>query len=137
MPFEEEILKELKKISKIITLSNGNSLETEIAQYASTDDRKKIWVLIDGIRQADDIVKTSGMTQAPVYKFLKILEESGLIERQHGKSPQRLLNYVPADWIDLIQTDSKSSNKEGKQPEFTTQETTNQHQHDPEMKKDG
>ena len=131
MPYEEEILKELKKISKIITLSNGKMLEVEIAKYASTNDRKKIWVLIDGIRQADEIVKISGITQAPVYKFLKILEDSGLIERQRGKPPQRLLDYVPAEWIDLVQTDTKSAGSEvqttqvlSQQPNVTQSEAT-------------
>lgn len=122
MTNEEEILKELKKISKIITLSNGKVLEIEIAKYASTNDRKKIWVLIDGIRQADEIVKISGMTQAPVYKFLKILEDSGLIERQHGKPPQRLLDYVPAEWIDLVQTDTKSAEKEAQTTQALSQQ---------------
>lgn len=107
----DDVLTELKKISKILTLSNGKMLEIEIAKYASTNDRKKIWVLIDGVRQADDIVKTSGLTQAPVYKFLKILEDSGLIERQHGKPPQRLLDYVPAGWIELVQTETKPAEK--------------------------
>lgn len=123
MPYEEEILKELKKISKIITLSNGKVLENEIAKYASTNDRKKIWVLIDGIRQADEIVKISGITQAPVYKFLKILEDSSLIERQYGKPPQRLLDYVPAEWIDLVvQTDTKSTEKEDQTTQTLSQQ---------------
>lgn len=121
MTNEEEILKELRKISKIITLSNGKPLETEIAKYASTDDRKKIWVLIDGVRQADEIVKISGITQAPVYKFLKILEDSGLIERQRGKPPQRLLDYVPVGWVELVQIETKPSEKVQQQAEPTTQ----------------
>jgi len=124
MPYEEEILKELKKISKIITISNGPIIEKELSNYATSEDRKKIWVLIDGNRQADDIVKSSGLTQAPVYKFLKILEDSGLIERQRGKSPKRLLDYVPADWVELVQTDYKSSENILQQTETSTEDVT-------------
>ena len=120
MPYEEEILNELKKISKIITISNAPTIEKELSNYATSEDRKKIWVLIDGNRQADDIVKISGLTQAPVYKFLKILEDSGLIERQRGKPPKRLLDYVPADWVELVQTDFKSSENEQQQPETSS-----------------
>lgn len=110
----EEMLKELKKISKIMMLANGNALETEIAKYATTPDRKKIWILIDGNRQADEIVKVSGLTQAPVYRFLKILEDANLIERPRGQPPRKWLDYVPAEWIDLIQEDSQQSDLEQK-----------------------
>jgi len=110
----EEMLKELKKISKIMMLANGNALETEIAKYATTPDRKKIWILIDGNRQADEIVKVSGLTQAPVYRFLKILEDANLIERPRGQPPRKWLDYVPAEWIDLIQEDPQQSDLEQK-----------------------
>lgn len=126
MPTDEDILKELRKISKIITVSNGPAIEKELSKYVTSEDRKKTWVLIDGNRQADDIVKASGLTQAPVYKFLKILEDSGLIERQRGKSPKRLLDYVPAEWVELVQVETKPSEKEAQvetkqdQPEVGT-----------------
>lgn len=112
MANEEEILKELRKMSKILIMSNGVNLEKELAKYATNDDRKRIWVLIDGNRQADDIVKTTGLTKTPVYDFLKILGDSDLIERQRGKPPKRLLEYVPAGWVELIQIESKQSDKE-------------------------
>lgn len=114
MTSDEEILKELKKISKIMTLANGNALETEIAKYATTTDRKKIWILVDGNRHADEIVKVSGVSQAPVYKFLKILEDANLIERPRGQPPRKWLDYAPAEWIDLIQEDSQQSDREQK-----------------------
>lgn len=112
MPFDEEILKELKKISKIVTLANGQQLEAALATYATNEDRKKIWVLIDGKRQPDDIVKASGLKKSAVYGFLKILEDSELIERQHGRPPKRLLEYVPAKWVAMIQVEPDSAEKE-------------------------
>ncbi|MGI0086802.1 MAG: helix-turn-helix domain-containing protein [Nitrosotalea sp.] len=111
MANEEEILKELRKMSKILIMSNGANLERELGKYATNEDRKKIWVLIDGNRQADDIVKATGLTKTPVYNFLKILEDSDLIERQRGKPPKRLLDYVPAEWTNLVQTDIKQLEK--------------------------
>lgn len=131
MVHEEDILKELRKISKIITVSNGPIIEKELLKYATSEDRKKIWVLIDGNRQADDIVKTSGLTQAPVYKFLKILEDSGLIERQRGTPPKRLLDYVPAEWVELVQTETKPSEK-AQQPTEAAAQVVNQTQQESE-----
>ena len=122
MSNDEEVLKELKKISEIMMLSNGSILESEISKCATTTDRKKIWVVIDGNRQADEIVKASGVTQAPVYKFLKILENVNLIERQRGLPPKRLFDYVPAAWVDLVPENSQQSSPEQKMNlEYKTQ----------------
>ncbi len=124
MTNEEEILKELRKMSKILIMSNGTNLEKELAKYATNDDRKRIWVLIDGNRQADEILKATGLTKTPVYNFLKILEDSNLIERQHGKPPKRLLEFVPAEWADLIQTDIKQLEKDVQQQVALQSEVT-------------
>lgn len=117
MTADNEVLQELRKISKLITMSNGRSLEEELSKYATNNERKKIWVLIDGNKQTDEILKITGLTKTPVYNFLKILEDSGLVDRQHGKSPKRLLDYVPAKWAELIQSDTRPAKEESVQPE--------------------
>ena len=73
MTFDEDILKELKKISKIILLSNGEQLEIALTKYAINDDRKKIWALVDGKRQADEIVQISGLKKSAVYQLFEKL----------------------------------------------------------------
>src|SRR5690348_5369421 len=98
MSYEEEILKELRKLSKILILSNGGNLESQIEKYATTPERKKIWVLLDGKRQANDIAQVIGITKRGVDMFLKILEDASLIERPFNKPPIRIADYVPAGW---------------------------------------
>lgn len=123
MPYEEEILKELKKISKIMTLSNGDKLENEIEKYATSNDRKKIWVLLDGKRQSDDIAKITGKTRRAVDIFLKTLEDANLVERPYNKPPTRIMDYIPAKWIEMtMQTETKSEQTETP-VESLTQET--------------
>lgn len=119
---EGEILKELKKISKIMILSNGKLLETEIAKYASTNDRKKIWVLIDGKRQANDIAQVIGISKRGVDMFLKVLEDASLLERAFNKPPTRIVDYVPAEWVELAQIEPKSSEKVQQQAETSTED---------------
>lgn len=102
MSNDEEILKELKKISRIMTLTNGSSIEKELEKYATSEDRKKIWVLIDGTKQSDDIAKIIGKTKRAVDTFLQILEKVSLVERPHNKSPTRNMEYVPASWVTLL-----------------------------------
>jgi len=127
MPYEEEILKELRKISKIQILSNGDRIESQIGKYATTTERKKIWVLIDGKRQANEIAQVIGITKRGVDIFLKVLEDAGLIERSFNKPPTRIVDYIPAEWIELIPIETKPSEKVQQQTETHT-ENTNQTQ---------
>ena len=41
---KNEILEELKKLTKIVTVANGSVITKEIEKIATTDNRKKIWV---------------------------------------------------------------------------------------------
>lgn len=114
MTNDEEILKELKKISRIVTLANGSIIEKELSKYATTDERKAIWSLMDG-KTTEDIAKIIHKTKAAVDIFLKILERVELIdERKYGIPPVRKLDYIPSGWITLIPNQSdeaKSSNE--------------------------
>jgi len=102
MTDRDPVLEELKRISKILTLAHGESLEKELSKIATTDERKKIWVLIDGVKLSKDIAKDVGVTVRSVNGFLSICEKAGLIENPWGKPPKREIDYVPAKWIELI-----------------------------------
>ena len=112
-------LKELKKISKLLTISNGDKIEKELEKYATTDERKIIWTMIDGKNQTEDIAKLIKKTKRALDTFLNILEKAELIEeRQYGVPPVKILDYVPADWITLLQKSVNSSdNKDSKKSE--------------------
>ena len=111
----DEILAELRKLTKLVTISNGKSIESELQQYATNDGRRKIWVLVDGKNQVDDIVKLSGLKQRTVYEFLKILEDAKLVEKSFGKPPIRLLDYVPPKWVELLQITASPVQNESQQ----------------------
>jgi hypothetical protein len=98
----DEVLRELKRITKILTLSNSDKLRTEIERFATSDDRKKMWVLIDGNRQSNDIASAVNFTKRGVDKYLFALEQAGLIDRSFSKPPRRTIDYVPAEWIELL-----------------------------------
>lgn len=112
-------LEELKKISKILTIANGSSLEKELEKYATTEDRKKIWVLIDGKNQTKEIMKRTGLYRRTIEKFLDQLETVDLIdERKYGIPPRRKLDYIPPTWSSLIPSniqENKSDTTESKQ----------------------
>lgn len=131
MSINDEILKELKKVSKILIISNGKNLEEELSKYATSEDRKKIWVLINGKNQSNEIALTIGITKRAVDIFLKILEDASLIERPYNKPPIRILDYVPAEWASMVQTEIISSE------EITHVETTTVPQNEKEEAPNG
>lgn len=113
MTTDEDALKELRKISKIITISNGSALETELAKYVTSSERKIIWALLDGKNHPEDIAKIINKTKSAVDIFLRILEKAELIEeRKYGVPPVRMLDYIPSDWIQLLPKTTDKSESE-------------------------
>lgn len=98
----EPTLRELRKISRILILTNAASVEKELSKIATTNDRKKMWVLMDGKRMPADIAKESGVTAAAVSYFLNAGIAAELIEYNRGEPPRRILDYVPPAWIELV-----------------------------------
>jgi DNA-binding MarR family transcriptional regulator len=98
-------LAELKKISRILALVNAKAIETELLKYATTKDRKKVWVLINGQRGSREIAELIGITKRGVNKILKVFETATLIENLKKQPPKRLLDYVPPSWIKLVKVE--------------------------------
>src|SRR5438552_18820047 len=100
---EQDVLRELQKISKILTVSNSAAIEKELLEIASTNERKKMWIYTNGQvvpRQIADAVKVTPMT---VSLFLNAGIALNLIEYQRGKPPRRVLDYVPPEWLTLVE----------------------------------
>jgi hypothetical protein len=108
----EASLKELKKISKILLLANAAVVEAELSKIATTNDRKKMWALMDGIRMPADIAQEAKVTAMTVSYFVNAGKAAELIEYKKGEPPKRILDYVPPSWIDLVKTVVMEETKE-------------------------
>ena len=111
MTDEGEVLRELRKLSKILLLSNASTVEKELEKVATTKERKKMWVLIDGQRMPKDIAGLIGTTAMSLSRFLNAALAANLIEYKHGEPPQRLLDYVPPAWIESTSLDGEETAK--------------------------
>jgi len=98
----EATLRELKKISRIMILANAASVEKELSKIATTNERKKMWVLMDGKKMPKDLAKETGVTVMAVSNFLAAGVATELIEYNRGEPPRRILDYVPPSWIELV-----------------------------------
>jgi predicted transcriptional regulator len=101
MTVDEEILSELRKISKILVFSNYKTIETELSKVVTTNDRKKMWVLIDGECTPKDMAEKIGVTPAAVRYFLRDAKTAGLVDYGESDAPRRILDYVPPEWVAL------------------------------------
>jgi hypothetical protein len=100
-------LAELRKISKILLLTNASVIESELGKIATSDDRKRMWVLVDGVRMPKDIANKLQVTERAVRYFLDAMTTGGFVENVRGEPPKRILDYVPPSWIELAQAEEK------------------------------
>jgi len=98
----ETTLRELRKISRILILANSVAVERELSKIANTNERKKMWVLMDGTRMPKDLAKEAGLTPMAVSNFLAAGVAAEMIEYERGKPPRRILDYIPPSWIELV-----------------------------------
>jgi len=97
-----DTLKELKKITKLLTFAYSDKIEAELSKVANTDNRKMMWVLIDGIRGAPQIADAIKVYASTVRDFLNAAKSAGLIEYQRNNPPVKIIDYVPPVWIELL-----------------------------------
>jgi hypothetical protein len=83
-------------------LSNSDKLTSELEKYASTDERKMIWVLLDGKNSNERISEITGLKVRTIQDYKKILENADLIENPYGKPGTRKINFVPSEWLGLV-----------------------------------
>jgi len=56
--------------------------------------------------------KLIGITEIGVNKILKVFETAELIENQRGKPPRKLLDLVPASWLELVKVRAQEEEQE-------------------------
>ena len=95
----EEIISELKSIKLLLSITNSVQLDSYLNKIITTENRRKIWIAIDGQHMQNEIAIEVGVSQKAVSKFLKILTESKLIDYKPYTPPTRNIDYVPASWF--------------------------------------
>jgi hypothetical protein len=116
----EASLRELRKISRILILANAASVEKELSKIATTNERKKMWVLMDGKTMPKDLAKGTGVTIMAVSNFLTAGVAVELVEYNRGEPPRRILDYVPPNWIELVKLPAVEEAEAVHQPRLDT-----------------
>jgi len=104
---QEDVLRELRKITKVLTLSNSSTIEKELSKVASSKERKQMWAYLNGKRMPKDIADAVKITPQAVSLFLNAGVALELVEYQRGRPPRRILDYVPPEWLSLVEIPSE------------------------------
>ena len=94
----QALLDELSKIRQLLEILTRNALKEELEKIATTDERKQIWVLCNGLRSTDEIAKEVGVTSRTVQRFIKELRKADLVTVEKRGYPKRRFDYIPSDW---------------------------------------
>ena len=112
IPEEENILRELRKMSKILTLGFGKELTKELEKIATSQLMKKIWINLDGEIIPKDIAKKVGTSQRHVNRFLKRASLLGIAANPQGYPPYRVVDYIPPKWLLEVKNKKQNNSEE-------------------------
>lgn len=96
--YQESVLEELIGIRRVLEFLAEDKLRTYLDGIISTDQRQKMWSLLDGNYSTTEIANKSGITPRAVQLFIKELQQLDLILMVKRGYPKRKLDYVPLEW---------------------------------------
>ena len=94
----EKKYEELIKIRQLLERLARKDLKEELEGVATTDERKRIWALCDGLTSTLDIASKTGVSQRAVQIFVNELQDKDLITVERRGYPKRKYDYIPSDW---------------------------------------
>ncbi|MHA1971605.1 MAG: hypothetical protein ACTSW1_01360 [Candidatus Hodarchaeales archaeon] len=99
----ENILFLLKGIQRTLSIANAERIDAYLNEVITTENRRKMWIMLDGERMPNQIAEESGVSSMAVSLFLKTVLEANLVIYDKGSPPKRLIDHIPADWLNLTE----------------------------------
>ncbi|MCB2141235.1 hypothetical protein KQH27_00845 [bacterium] len=117
----DQIMKELRNIKAVLTFSNSNIIENKLKSIIKTKPRKLIWIHRNENTTQTELAEIAGISQPSVSEFVKIANKARIIDITKKGQPYRVLDYIPPDWLELLEDKNQSVEKE-KEEEKTLDE---------------
>jgi predicted ArsR family transcriptional regulator len=95
---EEKIYEELIRIRELLERLARRELKEDLESIATTDERKKIWSLCNGVNSTLEISKKVGVSQRTVQIFINELLAKDLVTMEKRGYPKRKYDYIPSNW---------------------------------------
>ena len=101
MPDEDSIMAlydEVLKIRQLLEMLSRGVLREELEKTATTEQRRRIWTLLNGARRTEEVAHVVGVSQRAVQAFVSDLERADLIMTRRRGYPRRRFDYTPSNW---------------------------------------
>ncbi len=101
MPDEDSIMglyDEVLKIRQLLEMLSRGVLREELEKTATTEQRRRIWTLLNGARRTEEIAHVVGVSQRAVQAFVRDLERADLIMTRRRGFHRRRFDYTPSNW---------------------------------------
>lgn len=94
----EKIYEELSNVRHLLEMLLRNQLTQSIESVATTSERRKIYALLDGFSNTEEIAQKANVSQRTVQAIVKDLSDAGLVVAERRGYPKRVFNYIPSEW---------------------------------------
>ena len=94
----EELHGEMVKVRHLLEIMVRDQLKKSLEQSVTTEERRKIYALMDGISGTDAIAQKAGVSQRSVQLLVKELLDAGLVSLEKRGYPRRTFDYIPSEW---------------------------------------
>lgn len=94
----EHIAMELGDIKRLLLIMARDAIRKDLEPIITTDERKRIWALCDGLNTTTEISQKAGITPRLVQMVVKELQNEDLVFVEKRGTPKRTFDYVPKTW---------------------------------------
>jgi hypothetical protein len=104
MPKEDEVelLREinenLKVIRKLTEMQLRGPIKDELTKFASSTERRKMWMLCDGALSTIEMSKRIGVSPRAVQYFVQDGLTAGFLRVDRRGYPSRTIDWTPPEW---------------------------------------
>ena len=113
----QSVIAKLDGIYRLLELQNRSLLEAEVRKVATTKERRKAWILSDGLRKNEEIARLCGSALRTIQLFVQEAVRNRLMDTSKRGYPKRLYDAIPADWsVELQEIDTALTPPESPSP---------------------
>lgn len=93
-----EINENLKVIRKLTEIQLRGPIKDELTKFASSTERRKLWILCDGTMTTIEMSKKIGVSPRAVQYFVQDGLKAGFLRVDRRGYPSRTIDWTPPEW---------------------------------------
>lgn len=107
-----EINENLKALRKLKELELRGPITNELAAFASSSERKKMWIYADGAANTIEIARKVGVSPRAVQYFVQEGLKAGFLRVDRRGYPSRMIDLIPPEWEKTLGAESETETRQ-------------------------